>query len=255
MAKTGLFSYQFCPFSQRSRIALAVKGVDYILHEVDLARPYPPRLLELNPNAQVPTLVHDGNVVFESDVVGEYIDEVFPGRPLLPADPYRRALSRILILHGANTFIPLLYALLLNQDPGRDAELTGKALASWRWVNDFLLRHGDGDRYLFQEPGLADYAFGPFFQRWQLVEYYRGFALPASGDYARIAGWRAALLELAVVRDTAPSPETLIKVYADYARGYDNAKVPPDRERSSFDLSVPPQAREMPPRGLRSSQT
>lgn len=55
-----------------------------------------------------------------------------------------------------------------------------------------------------------------------------------------------------MVRDTAPSTETLIKVYADYARNYDNAKLPPGSQFSAFDTQAwPLEERPMPPRGLR----
>ena len=43
----------------------------------------------------VPTLVHDGNVVIESGVINEYVDEVFPEQPLKPADPVARARMRV----------------------------------------------------------------------------------------------------------------------------------------------------------------
>jgi glutathione S-transferase len=48
----------------------------------------------LNPNAVVPTLVHDGRVVVDSSVINEYLDEVFPEVPLVPHDVYERARMR-----------------------------------------------------------------------------------------------------------------------------------------------------------------
>jgi glutathione S-transferase len=251
MAKIELYSWQFCPFAQRARIVLAVKQINHELHEVDITQPYPERFLEMNPVGKVPTVVYDGKSVYESEVVCEFLDELFPKKPVLPIDPYNRAISRLFISYGTSTFIPALYTLLTNQEPEKDDELKQKALDSWKWVNDFLVKHNPKGTYLFDEPTLADYAYGPFFQRWRIVEYYRYFEVPLTQEYTRVLKWRDALLELPIVQSTGHAHEKMVKLYADYARGYDNGKIPPGQEHSAFDLTVPLEEREMPARGLR----
>ncbi len=42
---------------------------------------YEPDYMKLNPNAVVPTLVHDDNVIIESTVIMHYVNEPFPARP------------------------------------------------------------------------------------------------------------------------------------------------------------------------------
>ena len=56
---------------------------------------FDPAYLKLNPNAVVPTLIHDGKVVLESTVNCEYLDDVFPDPPLRPEDAYALAQMRI----------------------------------------------------------------------------------------------------------------------------------------------------------------
>jgi glutathione S-transferase len=83
--------------SKKSRLCLKEKGLPYRSHFVRLDKfeHHDPAYLKLNPNGLVPTLVHDGKVVIESGVINEYIDEVFPERPLKPADPLARARMRV----------------------------------------------------------------------------------------------------------------------------------------------------------------
>lgn len=248
-----LYSWKYCPFAQRTRIALAVKDVEHEEYELDITKkPYPDWFMKLSPNGKVPTLVHDGRPMYESQVISEYVDEVFDGPKLLPEDPYQRAVSRLLNAYGEDKFIPSLYRLLRNQNPARDAELKEQALKHWGWLDARLREFGSESGLLFDRPTLADYSFGPFFQRWRIVEHYRFFEVPETDEFARILSWREAAENLAIVRKTAPSAEELIKVYADYARDYDNAKVPPGREFSAFDTEAwPLDQRPMPPRGLR----
>jgi glutathione S-transferase len=54
-----------------------------------------PWYLELNPNGIVPTLVHGERVIYESNVINEYLESVFPEPPLVPQDPYLQAQMRM----------------------------------------------------------------------------------------------------------------------------------------------------------------
>lgn len=93
--------------SQKVRIALAEKGLpqrgkDWLEHEVDMAKfqQLEPDYLKLNPNGVVPTLVHDGDVMIESSVILEYLDDVFPEPSLAPSAPVERAHLRAWLRYG-----------------------------------------------------------------------------------------------------------------------------------------------------------
>jgi len=82
--------------AQKVRVALVEKDLGWKDHLVDLGGgQFDPAYMKLNPNAVVPTLVHDGKVVIESSVILYYIDEAFPKPPLMPADPLLRARVRM----------------------------------------------------------------------------------------------------------------------------------------------------------------
>lgn len=82
--------------SQKVRLCLAEKGLDYESHLIDLGAKdqLAPDYLKINPNGVVPTLIHDGRTVIDSSVICEYLDEVFPDPALSPADPHARAEMR-----------------------------------------------------------------------------------------------------------------------------------------------------------------
>lgn len=83
--------------SRRVRICLAEKGLDWESVHIDLSKRenLDPEYLKLNPNGVVPTLVHDGRALYESNFIMEYLDEIFPDVPLRPKGPYERARMRV----------------------------------------------------------------------------------------------------------------------------------------------------------------
>ena len=80
------------------RFALAEKGIQPDeMHYIDILKgeQFDPAYVEINPKAVVPSLVHDGKIINESTVICEYINDVYPGRSLIPENAYERAQMRI----------------------------------------------------------------------------------------------------------------------------------------------------------------
>jgi glutathione S-transferase len=82
--------------AQKVRIALAEKGLSYQERLMTLGGDqFDPAYMRLNPNAVVPTLIHDGQPVIESSVILYYLEEAFPEKPLMPTAPLARAKVRL----------------------------------------------------------------------------------------------------------------------------------------------------------------
>ena len=92
-----LYHYEPGANSAKPMICLKEKGLQFTSRYIDLHafEQHSPEYIAINPNGQVPALIHDGKVTTESTVINEYLDDVFPEVPLRPADPYERAQMRI----------------------------------------------------------------------------------------------------------------------------------------------------------------
>ena len=88
-----LYSGTTCPYSHRCRFVLFEKGMDFEIRDVDLYNK-PEDISVMNPYGQVPILVERDLILYESNIINEYIDERFPHPQLMPADPIMRARAR-----------------------------------------------------------------------------------------------------------------------------------------------------------------
>ncbi|MGH6720456.1 MAG: glutathione S-transferase family protein [Alphaproteobacteria bacterium] len=211
-----LFTARVCPFAHRTRLVLLEKGVEARLTEIDFENK-PARFLAVSPYGRVPALVHDGTVVYESAIIDEYLDEVFPAPPLMPASAALRAFVRIWIDYLDNQMLDEHYALLKERDPAKATEartrIERRLLAIER---DGMGRHGgDGPYWLGAEPTLVDFAYYPFFERLPAWRHYRGVDVPV--DCRRLGTWIDAMAGRASVRAIANDAAYYITHYAGYA--------------------------------------
>lgn len=95
------------PFSHRTRIVLFEKDVECQIVDVDVTKK-PRELSDLNPYNQVPTMVDRDLVLYESNIINEYLDERLPHPPLMPVDPVSRARARLMLLRFDRDWYSLL---------------------------------------------------------------------------------------------------------------------------------------------------
>ena len=94
MGELKLHGATLSPLHVRVVWALKLKGIEYEYIEEDLSNKSP-QLLQYNPvYKKIPILVHSGKPVCESMIIVEYIDDIWPNKPLLRADPFEKALVR-----------------------------------------------------------------------------------------------------------------------------------------------------------------
>ena len=122
--------------SMKVLICLKEKHLDFVSHYVNLLlfEQHQPEFVAINPNGQVPVLVHDGNVITDSTVINEYLDDVLPEVPLRPEDPVWRARMRIRNKFVDEYFCPALsmigwHVMVRKAVQGLDQDQLDKVLA------------------------------------------------------------------------------------------------------------------------------
>jgi len=165
-----LHGYWRSTASYRVRIALNLKGVDYeqVTHDLRTGEQGADDYRSIAPQGLVPALETDGGTFTQSIAIMEWLDEVFPAPPLLPADPPGRAQVRAMVALVACDVHPLNNLRVL-QSLRRDLGAGDRAVSEWiaRWISEGfaaleeqVARFGGG--YCFGDaPTLADCCLVP----------------------------------------------------------------------------------------------
>ena len=238
-----------CPFSQRLEILLALKGATGAVEfrVVDVTRPRDPELLrKTGGSTALPVLeTPNGDILKESLVILQYLDETTGERRLRRRDPLEHAVESMLIaLEGP--FTDAGYMFVLNQDPGERDWHRDRMLRLHGELDAFLAARNPQGPWLFEDFGLAETVFTPLFMRFWFLEYYEGFNLPDTAGFSRVAQWRAACLAHPAAQQV--TREQIVKLYYDYALGAGNGALVDGRSVSSFAFEPHWRNRPWPPR-------
>ena len=156
----SLVSARICPFVQRTMIVLNEKGLPCRVRYIDL-NDKPDWFLEMSPLGKVPVITIDGEVFFESAVINEYLDELYPEPKMLADDSKRRARERASI-----EFLGQLtsdsYYLMNAPTKERALQIATRIRKRISWIESNYGRFiWGGERHL----NLVDAAAAPVFQR------------------------------------------------------------------------------------------
>jgi glutathione S-transferase len=162
-----LYDYPDCPFCQKVRVVLAEKDLEYEKIFVDLRKQEQklPDFLRLNPYGKVPVLLDDDEVVYDSTIINEYLEDEYPLPALMPEDSNGRARVRLLEDYCDNSFIPpttMLLSQLRKPDGERDQQRVEQARDELRRALYLLRDKLAGHEFLVgKEFTIADAAFAP----------------------------------------------------------------------------------------------
>src|SRR5918993_4542829 len=145
-------------------MVLHEKGINFEVHEVDLSNKSE-EFLSVSPYGKVPVLRVDGTSLYESNIVNEYLDEVYDSPKLMPEVPEERALVRSWMAFADDYFFPSIYRVRMGLQRGYSEEEIQEAMEK---LDDSLsrLEHQlEGREYLVGEYTLADIAHAGNFHR------------------------------------------------------------------------------------------
>ncbi|GAB4378235.1 MAG: glutathione S-transferase family protein [Elainellaceae cyanobacterium] len=185
ISKLELISHHLCPYVQRAVITLLEKEIPYQRTYIDLSNK-PDWFRQISPLGKVPLLKVDDQVLFESAVICEYLDEITPGS-LHPTDPLTKAKHRAWIEFGSsilNTIAGFYNAATAEALEQKRCELVEK----FTWIE----RNWQGDRYFAGDRfSLVDAVYGPIFRYFDVFDTIADFQFFVNTP--NVQTWRQAL--------------------------------------------------------------
>lgn len=188
MSTIQLYFAKGSTFSQRTRVVLLEKGIDFTATEVDLQNK-PDWFIQISRYGKVPAIKHGDVELFESSIINEYLEEVFPKPPLLPSDPAAKAIARIWIDYANTRLVPAFNKLLRGKDSTEQEQGRREFLEALLYLEQEGISKlsGNGPYWLGENFSLVDISFYPWFERLPVLEHFRNFTLPT--ETPRLQEW------------------------------------------------------------------
>ncbi|XP_070771912.1 glutathione S-transferase omega-1-like [Enoplosus armatus] len=208
-----LYSMRFCPFAQRARLVLNAKGIKHDTININL-KDKPDWFLERNPLGLVPTLeTPAGEVIYESPITCEYLDEVYPEKKLLPSSPFGKAQQKMMLEHFSKV-TPYFYKIPTGRKNGEDVSgLEAELKEKFAKLNEDLVnkktKFFGGDSIT-----MIDYMMWPWFERLEIFELKH--CLEGTPELKK---WTERMLEDPAVKATMHSMDTYKAFYKTYVEG------------------------------------
>ncbi|KAL0740841.1 hypothetical protein Bca4012_082354 [Brassica carinata] len=192
-----LLGFWISPFSRRVEMALKLKGVPYEYLEEELPKKSP-LLLELNPvHKKVPVLVHCDKILSESHLILEYIDQTWSNNPILPQDPYEKAMARFWATFVDEQILPAGFMPLVKPEKGIEV-----AIEETRELIMFLEKEVTGkDFFGGKTIGFLDMV------AWECM----GIDMIPEEKFPGLNRWIKKLNEVEIVRECIPPKEKHIE--------------------------------------------
>ena len=196
-----LISFSICPYVQRPRIVLLEKHIEHEIEYIDLQHP-PAWFHEVSPLEKVPVLVVDGEALFESMPISEYLEEITPGA-LYPEDPFRKAQHRAWIEFG-NDMLGQHFALASAKDEKEFKKARGTMAERLDTLEDVL---SDGPYFAGEDFGMVDVVYAPLFRFTRELHRLIGLEL-VTDDTPKVTAWAQQLLDRPSVEAAVPASFT-----------------------------------------------
>jgi glutathione S-transferase len=212
--KPELISFKLCPFVQNAVLTLLYKGVSYNIEYIDLENP-PAWFNELSPLGKVPVLKVNNQILFESSVIVEYLDEVY-AKPLHPTDPLIKAQNRSWMEFGNECLMNGFNLIIQPEKSGFNEQLEFLS----KKMGQLEKQLGGKAFFNGDQISLVDLSFTPFFQRQKIIsEIYPG--LIDKNLYPKVSDWSQNLLTQDIVSaSTVPEIEQLYSGMIKKSNGY-----------------------------------
>ncbi|KAK7256814.1 hypothetical protein RIF29_30326 [Crotalaria pallida] len=195
------------PFVCRVEIALKLKGVEYKFIQENLHNKSD-LLLKYNPiYKKVPVLVHNEKPLSESLVIVEYIDDAWKGNPILPAEPYQRALARFWSKFIDDKVFAAVRKAVFTIDEKERENGIEESLEALQFLENELK-----DKKFFggEEFGLVDIA-AIIIAFWvPIFEEVAGLQLFTSEKFPKLYNWSQEFINHPVVKESLPPREPLL---------------------------------------------
>ncbi|KNA19344.1 hypothetical protein SOVF_062440 [Spinacia oleracea] len=191
-------------------MALKLKGIPYDYQEEEPYGNKSPELLKSNPvYKKIPVLIHNGKPIAESQVILEYIDQVWDGYSILPTDPYQRSLARFWAKFIDDKAMPSLWNAMWAKEDEQE-----KTLKEAKENLEMLEKEIEGKKFFGGENiGFVDIVAN-FIGFWLgTIQQVLGKEILTKETYPHLSNWAEEYVNCDIIKQNVPPKERLFTLF------------------------------------------
>jgi pyrimidodiazepine synthase len=213
--KIRLYTNRFCPYCQRVVLILDAKNIPYEIVNINLLNK-PDWMYDKSPMGKIPAIEMDnGEVLYESLIIADYLDEKYPQRQLHPKDPLQKAKDQLLLRQFTKVINALLKSIHVGRVDNDEAEVITEGLTTFE--NELANR--SGPFFAGQKPGMLDYMIWPWCERSDVLKMFGRAYILKKDKYQKLMDWRKIMMEDETVKKSCCDVNTHIKYLQSHRAG------------------------------------
>jgi len=192
--KLELISFKLCPFAQRAIISLNQQNIDFEITYINPMDP-PDWFKEISPTGQVPLLKADDQIIFESNVITEFINDI-GAKNSHPEDPIQKANNRSWMAFSSTMFDDLFGMVV-----GDEEKFNSSKSALFDKLAKIETIKSNSDFFNGDEFNMIDATFAPIFMRLAWINEFTNSALSLE-EFKNLSTWSDTILALDLVKNS-----------------------------------------------------
>ncbi|XP_050429584.1 pyrimidodiazepine synthase-like [Adelges cooleyi] len=219
--KLRFYNYRYCPYAHRTQLVLNYKKIPHDTVFINLSEK-PDWYLNIFPAGKVPALRFNGKILYESLLLSDFLDELYPQPALWTDGPLQKILDKLFVEEIFGKVTSTFYKFVMTTTEMEQSNFN-ELVDSLKLIDDELARRGS-TYFGGESPKMVDYMIWPWFERFDAIKFITNGSYSVNFDqFTKLDEWKIAMTSDEAVAPYYAPPEKHAEVFLKMKEKYASA--------------------------------